>query len=34
MIWSGAMMLDFLGNGDANYAAAHEALMKAIAAAL
>ncbi|MDB5763863.1 MAG: tartrate dehydrogenase [Herminiimonas sp.] len=30
MIWSGAMMLDFLGNGDANYKAAHDAIMKAI----
>ena len=30
MIWSGAMMLDFLGNGDANYTAAHDAIMKAI----
>jgi tartrate dehydrogenase/decarboxylase/D-malate dehydrogenase len=30
MIWSGAMMLDFLGNGDANYRAAHDAIMTAI----
>lgn len=30
MIWSGAMMLDFLGNGDANYRAAHDAILKAI----
>jgi tartrate dehydrogenase/decarboxylase/D-malate dehydrogenase len=30
MIWSGAMMLDFLGNGDANYRAAHDAIMEAI----
>ncbi|HJV93720.1 MAG TPA: tartrate dehydrogenase, partial [Azonexus sp.] len=30
MIWSGAMMLDFLGNGDANYTAAHDAMVKAI----
>ncbi|WP_153147853.1 tartrate dehydrogenase [Dechloromonas sp. H13] len=30
MIWSGAMMLDFLGNGDARYKAAHDAMMKAI----
>ncbi len=30
MIWSGAMMLDFLGNGDANYRAAHDAIMRAI----
>ncbi|ANQ87020.1 tartrate dehydrogenase [Azoarcus olearius] len=30
MIWSGAMMLDFLGNGDARYTAAHDAIVKAI----
>jgi tartrate dehydrogenase/decarboxylase/D-malate dehydrogenase len=30
MIWSGAMMLEFLGNGDANYIAAHDAILKAI----
>ena len=30
MIWSGAMMLDFLGQGDANYTAAHDAMMRAI----
>ncbi len=30
MIWSGAMMLDFLGNGDARYTAAHDAILKAI----
>ncbi|RIX41982.1 MAG: tartrate dehydrogenase [Rhodocyclales bacterium GT-UBC] len=30
MIWSGAMMLDFLGNGDAQYKAAHDAILKAI----
>ncbi|QDF99432.1 tartrate dehydrogenase [Azoarcus sp. DD4] len=30
MIWSGAMMLDFLGNGDARYTAAHDAMVKAI----
>jgi tartrate dehydrogenase/decarboxylase/D-malate dehydrogenase len=30
MIWSGAMMLDFLGNGDARYKAAHDAIVKAI----
>lgn len=30
MIWSGAMMLDFLGKGDANYKAAHDAIVKAI----
>ncbi|NML27166.1 tartrate dehydrogenase [Zoogloea dura] len=30
MIWSGAMMLDFLGQGDARYQAAHDAIMRAI----
>ena len=30
MIWSGAMMLDFLGNGDTQYKAAHDAIMQAI----
>ncbi|MEX3831409.1 tartrate dehydrogenase [Paraburkholderia sp. BR14263] len=30
MIWSGAMMLDVLGNGDAQYKAAHDAIMQAI----
>ena len=30
MIWSGAMMLDFLGHGDATYKAAHDAIMQAI----
>ncbi|WEF32329.1 tartrate dehydrogenase [Pseudoduganella chitinolytica] len=30
MVWSGAMMLDFLGNGDASYRAAHDAIMAAI----
>jgi len=30
MIWSGAMMLDFLGNGDAKYRAAHDAILAAI----
>ncbi|MBQ5948692.1 tartrate dehydrogenase [Massilia sp. ST3] len=30
MIWSGAMMLDFLGAGDARYTAAHDALLRAI----
>jgi tartrate dehydrogenase/decarboxylase / D-malate dehydrogenase len=30
MIWSGAMMLDFLGNGDACYTQAHDAIMSAI----
>jgi tartrate dehydrogenase/decarboxylase/D-malate dehydrogenase len=30
MIWSGAMMLDFLGNGNVKYKAAHDAMVKAI----
>jgi tartrate dehydrogenase/decarboxylase/D-malate dehydrogenase len=30
MIWSGAMMLDFLGQGDARYTAAHDAILRAI----
>ena len=30
MVWSGAMMLDFLGNGDPRYVAAHDAVMRAI----
>ncbi len=30
MIWSGAMMLDFLGNGNALYKAAHDEIMHAI----
>jgi tartrate dehydrogenase/decarboxylase/D-malate dehydrogenase len=30
MIWSGAMMLDFLGQGDANYTRAHDAILQAI----
>ncbi|TAH46449.1 MAG: tartrate dehydrogenase [Betaproteobacteria bacterium] len=30
MIWSGAMMLDFLGNGDPRYTAAHDAIVRAI----
>ncbi len=30
MIWSGAMMLDFLGQGDAQFKAAHDAMMAAI----
>jgi tartrate dehydrogenase/decarboxylase/D-malate dehydrogenase len=34
MIWSGAMMLEFLGNGDANYTAAHDAILQAIEAVL
>jgi len=30
MIWSGAFMLDFLGNGNAVYRSAHDAIIKAI----
>ena len=30
MIWSGAMMLDFLGQGDTRYRAAHDAMLAAI----
>jgi len=30
MIWSGAMMLDFLGQGDAAHGAAHDAILRAI----
>jgi len=30
MIWSGALMLDFIGNGDAQCRAAHDAIVKAI----
>ena len=30
MIWSGAMMLDFLGNGDSSYKKAHDAIVAAI----
>ena len=30
MIWSGAMMLDFLGNGDTAYRGAHDAIVQAI----
>ena len=30
MIWSGAMMLEFLGQGNATYTAAHDAILKAI----
>jgi len=33
-IWSGAMMLDFLGNGDASCRKAHDAIMDAIEAVL
>lgn len=34
MIWSGAMMLDFLGNGDAQHTAAHDAIIRAIESTL
>jgi tartrate dehydrogenase/decarboxylase/D-malate dehydrogenase len=30
MIWSGAMMLDFLGRGEPRYLAAHDAILRAI----
>jgi tartrate dehydrogenase/decarboxylase/D-malate dehydrogenase len=30
MIWSGALMLDFVGNGDPRYRAAHDAIVGAI----
>ncbi|HZW20185.1 tartrate dehydrogenase [Noviherbaspirillum sp.] len=30
MIWSGAMMLDFLGQGDSRYTAAHDAMVAAV----
>jgi tartrate dehydrogenase/decarboxylase/D-malate dehydrogenase len=30
MIWSGALMLDFLGNGDERYRAAHDGILRAI----
>lgn len=30
MIWSGAMMIDFLGNGESHYRAAHDAIVNAI----
>lgn len=30
MIWSGAMMLDFLGQGDARYTQAHDAIVRAM----
>jgi tartrate dehydrogenase/decarboxylase / D-malate dehydrogenase len=33
-IWAGAMMLDFLGNGDARYKAAHDAIINAIEATI
>ena len=34
MVWSGAMMLEFLGQGDARYTAAHDAIVRAIEACL
>lgn len=34
MVWSGAMMLDFLGNGDARHTQAHDAILRAIEATL
>ncbi|TFF13145.1 tartrate dehydrogenase [Pseudomonas sp. BCA14] len=34
MIWSGALMLVFLGNGDARYRAAHDAILQAIEAVI
>jgi tartrate dehydrogenase/decarboxylase/D-malate dehydrogenase len=30
MIWSGALMFDFLGNGDAKYKAAHDAIVQSL----
>jgi tartrate dehydrogenase/decarboxylase/D-malate dehydrogenase len=30
MIWSGAMMLDFLGQGDERYTQAHDAIVRAM----
>lgn len=33
-IWSGAMMLDFLGNGEGKYRAAHDAVIRAVERAL
>ena len=30
MVWSGALMLQFLGNGDARFQAAHDAIMRAV----
>ncbi|MDE7957223.1 isocitrate/isopropylmalate family dehydrogenase, partial [Escherichia coli] len=29
-VWAGAMMLDFLGNGDERYHAAHDGILAAI----
>lgn len=34
MIWCGAMMLDFLGQGDARHSAAHDAILRAIESVL
>jgi tartrate dehydrogenase/decarboxylase/D-malate dehydrogenase len=34
MIWSGALMLDFLGRGDARFREAHDAIVQAIEVAL
>jgi tartrate dehydrogenase/decarboxylase/D-malate dehydrogenase len=34
MIWSGAMMLDFLGHGQGKYREAHDAILHAIEKAL
>ena len=34
MIWSGALMLDFLGHGDAKFRQAHDAIVQAIEVAL
>lgn len=34
MIWSGAMMLDFLGNGEPRYTRAHDAIVQAIESTL
>ncbi|GLR25993.1 tartrate dehydrogenase [Limnobacter litoralis] len=34
MIWSGAMMLDFLGKGDGRFREAHDAILRAIEAVL
>jgi tartrate dehydrogenase/decarboxylase/D-malate dehydrogenase len=33
-IWAGALMLDFLGNGDEKHVAAHDAIIKAIEATI
>ncbi len=34
MVWSGALMLDFLGNGDGRHTQAHDAILRAIEATL